>query len=250
MSDPVDRPSAQRAHVPHVVRSVAICNHPTSNSTRSPDSDCPAHRISNRNTTAFKIHRNSHKTQHITFSNRNITSTVAISFSSPISPRPPSSVSHFPSRSLSFAAISTPYTSRSRNQLNSLKTNAGPDFYPGHLDTLCVCKPRYALRFFRSAAALPPLSSSSHRRSTTHLGDPRPQPLPRLTPSSRGAQRRPVLTQEGRISLRFRRATDLHHGATQLARLLPSSPPLSHNFLSSIFVFPFPPLLIENGLCD
>ena len=94
--------------------------------------------ISNRNTLAFKIRCNRHKTQHITFSNRNITSSVAINFSSPIPSRSPSPVSHFPSSLVSFPAISTPYTIKSRNQPNSMKTNDGPDFYLEHLDTLCI----------------------------------------------------------------------------------------------------------------
>ena len=94
--------------------------------------------ISNRNTPAFKIRCNCHKTQHITFSNRNITSGAAISFSSPIPSRSPSPVSHFPSSLVSFPAISTPYTIKSRNQPNSMKTNDGPDFYLEHLDTLCI----------------------------------------------------------------------------------------------------------------
>jgi hypothetical protein len=98
----------------------------------------PSTQISNRNTPAFKICRNSHTTQDITFSNRNITSGAAISFSSPIPSSSPSPVSHVPSSLVSFPAISTPYTIKSRNQPNSMKTNDGPDFYLEHLDTLRI----------------------------------------------------------------------------------------------------------------
>ena len=94
---------------------------------------CP---VSNRNTTAFKIRRNSHKTHHITFSNRNISPAVAISFSSPI---PPPTAPSVPLFSICTFPLSRHFYSEhinSRNQVNSMKTNAERIFYPGHLNTL------------------------------------------------------------------------------------------------------------------
>jgi hypothetical protein len=92
--------------------------------------------ISNRNTTAFKIRRNSHKTQHITFSNRNISPAVAISFSSPI---PSPTAPPVPLFSVFTLSISRHFYSEhinSRNQGNSMKTNAERVFYLEHLNTL------------------------------------------------------------------------------------------------------------------
>ena len=94
---------------------------------------CP---ISNRNTTAFKIPRNSHKTHHIAFSNRNISPAVAINFSSPI---PPPAAPPVPLFSVFTFSISRHFYSEhinSRNQVNSMKTNAERVFYLEHLSTL------------------------------------------------------------------------------------------------------------------
>src|ERR1700727_272720 len=94
---------------------------------------CP---ISNRNTTAFKIPRNSHKTQHLTFSNRNISPAVAIIFSSPIPPLPAPSVPLFSVFTFSISRHFYSEHINSRNQANSMKTNAERIFYLEHLDTL------------------------------------------------------------------------------------------------------------------
>src|SRR6202041_821045 len=94
---------------------------------------CP---ISNRNTNAFKIPRNSHKTHHIAFSNRNISPAVAINFSSPI---PPPAAPPVPRFSVLAFSISRHFYSEhinSRNQVNSMKTNAERVFYLEHLNTL------------------------------------------------------------------------------------------------------------------
>jgi len=133
--------------------------------------------ISNRNTPAFKICRNSHTTQDMTFSNRNITSSAAISFSSPIPSCSPSPVSHVPSSLVSFPAISTPYTIKSRNQPNSMKTNDGPDFYLEHLDTLRITNSPANPHLSQKFGALPN-SPPKGRVSTL--------PTSSLTPSAPG----------------------------------------------------------------
>jgi hypothetical protein len=125
----------------------------------------PSSRISNRNTTAFKIRRNHHKTQHITFSNRNNNPTVAINF--------PSAAQ---SSLLSLRALSTPYTSRSRNQSNSMKTNAGPDFYPRHLDPLRTTNSPVNPQLEPKFGALPNLPPISNRQRLRRL-ETMPNPL-------------------------------------------------------------------------
>jgi hypothetical protein len=116
MPNPKDRPAA-----------------PNARPTPPLPAGCP---ISNRNTTAFKIRRNSHKTQYIAFSNRNISPALAISFSSPI---PPPTAPPVPLFSVFTFSISRHFYSEhinSRNQVNSMKTNAERVFYLEHLNTL------------------------------------------------------------------------------------------------------------------
>ena len=96
---------------------------------------CP---ISNRNTTAFKIRRNSHKTRHIAFPNRNISPAVATTFLRPI---PPPTAPPVPLFSVFAFSISRHFYSEhinSRNQVNSMKTNAERVFYLEHLGTLDI----------------------------------------------------------------------------------------------------------------
>ena len=131
MQDAKDRAPSPTSRRMYPARPASTCIRNQAEFPTSPGSNWTERRISNRNTTAFRIPRNPNKTKLILFSNRNNNSRVAVRTSG-MANRVSSHGRKFPSSEtcvfFAMGQISNRQFARLENASISLKTKARRDF--------------------------------------------------------------------------------------------------------------------------